>query len=1089
MKGKFRNLITLITTLALIATISQPVLAQEASPSDEADAVPLIDKSDIEIESGSFYDLSGEANASAVYGLTEGTIFLEFLITGSEQFQSLFSVSNSTEGDPDRHFHVYVTPAGALGMELRNTDSEFKYTMLASSALNTGEVNKVAFQADSTAKTYKLFANGSLVATLTKDDYKFISDIMGLDHITLGGTIRDGNQYPFAGTIARAQVYSAVLSDDNLISLTEQVNPLLIERSDIEITSGSFYDLSDDPAASDVYALAEGTVFVEFQVIGNGQYQSLFSVSNSTEDNPDRHFHVYVTPAGALGMELRNTDAEFKYTMLASSAFDPDQVAKIAFKADAATQTYKLFANGSLVVTLTKDDYKFIADITGLDHITLGGTVREGNQYPFAGTISHVQVYSEPLSDDELISMTRKDGDDDVGSLILEKSNISITAGTSYDLSEDASASVIESLNKGTIIVSFTSTSSNAIQSLFSVGNSTSGNTDRHFHIYVTNTGLLGMELRNTDSEFKYTLNRPASLQGKYHGSYAKNTIAFKADAAAGQYKLFANGELIATLDSDDYKFIRDITGVDNVALGATIRGGAVQYPFGGTIHSLQVYSGLVSDEELIGITSATEYGTKIYYAGDSTNSNYYRIPTLLTLQSGTVVSSIDARYGGTHDARSNIDIAFSKSVDGGVTWSEPTLPLFFDDYEAQAIDWPRDSVGKNVQISNSASFIDSVLLQDDETGRLFLFADAYPYGKGFNNSEAGSGFKEINGEKYIKLYKTGETSGTYNYSIRENGIIYDDVNNIPTEYSVDGDYRIMENGVYLTQKQYHVRFEGTTLIEEATNVDVNQCVFYKDSLFHVLPTNFLAMKYSDDEGETWSDMHLRGSFRDTNQRMVLYGPGIGTQIKNGTYAGRMLISSYNSVSGDYGYLYSDDHGETWDFINTSLGGSGSFAEAQIIELPDGSLRTYMRTNVGKIGYITSLDGGITWNATQYISDITVASYGTQLSVINYSQTIDGKPAIIMSTPTSSSGRRDGTIFIGLIEDSGETGYDKYTVDWAYSYEVDLATYGFSYSCLTELPDHRIGVLYEKYDSWSRDELHLKNIMRFEIYTLDELMA
>ena len=40
---------------------------------------------------------------------------------------------------------------------------------------------------------------------------------------------------------------------------------------------------------------------------------------------------------------------------------------------------------------------------------------------------------------------------------------------------------------------------------------------------------------------------------------------------------------------------------------------------------------------------------------------------------------------------------------------------------------------------------------------------------------------------------------------------------------------------------------------------------------------------------------------------------------------------------------------------------------------------------------------------------------------------------------------------------------------------------------MTELPDHRIGILYEKYDSWSRSELHLKNIMRYDIFTIDEL--
>ena len=583
-------------------------------------------------------------------------------------------------------------------------------------------------------------------------------------------------------------------------------------------------------------------------------------------------------------------------------------------------------------------------------------------------------------------------------------------------------------------------------------------------------------------------MSRPAVLDGLDHGAPAVNTVAFKADADTHTYKLFANGDLITTLEEDDWKFISDIAGVDNIALGATIRNGAAAYPYGGTIQDFAVYTEPLSDEALLEMTGATAHGTKIFYAGDGTGSNYYRIPTLLTLESGVVVSSIDTRYGGTHDARSNIDIGFSRSTDGGKTWSAPTLPLVFDDYAPQAVEWPRDLIGKNIQISGSASFIDTVLLEDRETGRLFLFSDAFTSGKGFNNVVGGTGFKEIDGVKYLKLHKSGDLPTAYNYSIRENGVIYDDTTGQPTQYSVDGDYRIMENGQYLTQKQYNVHFEGLILKEEQTDVDVKQCVFYKDSLFQLLPTNYLVYKYSDDEGLTWSDMKILGDFRDVNSRMVLFGPGVGTQIQNGPYAGRLIISSYNSVSGDYGYLYSDDHGETWSFVNTDLGGSGTFAEAQIIEFPDGTLQTYMRTGVGKIAYITSVDGGMTWSPSAYLPDIEVASYGTQLSVIRYSQMVDGKSVILLSTPTASDGRRGGKILVGMVTDTGGTGYDKYAVSWDYAYDVDLPAYGFSYSCMTELPDGSIGLLYEKYDSWSRDELHLKNIMRYDIFTLDELM-
>ncbi|MGO5114795.1 sialidase domain-containing protein [Candidatus Avoscillospira sp. LCP25S3_F1] len=877
-----------------------------------------------------------------------------------------------------------------------------------------------------------------------------------------------------------------VLSNLGMVGATEGATPL-IEKSNIAIASGTVYDLSAEPGAGELYSLRDATIYIEYQSTSSEQYQSLFSVSNPGTANDDmyRHFHLYVTPTGTLGMELRNTDSDFKYTMSAAGAVTHGAQNRIAFKADSQSKTYKLFANGQMVGELSKDDYRFFADILGLSNASLGGTIRNGEvDYPFAGTVSNVQVYTAALSDAELINKTYVD----TSLPVMEQSNVDITPGSYVDLSNEANAEIVKHLREGTIVISFTTTSTAGVQSLFSVGNSTSGNQDRHFHIYLTNTGALGMELRNTDLSFKYTMSRPAVLDGLDHGAPAVNTVAFKADADSHTYKLFANGDLITTLEEDDWKFISDIAGVNNIALGATIRNGTAAYPYGGTIQDFAVYTQPLSDEALLEMTGATAHGTKIFYAGDGTGSNYYRIPTLLTLESGVVVSSIDTRYGGTHDARSNIDIGFSRSTDGGKTWSAPTLPLVFDDYAPQAVEWPRDLIGKNIQISGSASFIDTVLLEDRETGRLFLFSDAFTSGKGFNNVVGGTGFKEINGVKYLKLHKSGDLPTAYNYSIRENGVIYDDTTGQPTQYAVDGDYRIMQNGEYLTQKQYNVHFEGLILKEEQTDVDVKQCVFYKDSLFQLLPTNYLVYKYSDDEGLTWSDMKILGDFRDVNSRMVLFGPGVGTQIQNGPYAGRLIISSYNSVSGDYGYLYSDDHGATWSFVNTDLGGSGTFAEAQIIEFPDGTLQTYMRAGVGKIAYITSVDGGMTWSPSAYLPDITVASYGTQLSVIRHSQMVDGKSVILLSTPTASDGRRGGKILVGLVTDTGGTGYDKYTVSWDYAYEVDLPAYGFSYSCMTELPDGQIGILYEKYDSWSRDELHLKNIMRYDIFTLSELM-
>ena len=69
--------------------------------------------------------------------------------------------------------------------------------------------------------------------------------------------------------------------------------------------------------------------------------------------------------------------------------------------------------------------------------------------------------------------------------IIMEKNNIQIRSGEVADLSADAIATTVEKLTKGTIIISYTSTSNAAYQSLLSIGNKTLGNQDRHFHIYI----------------------------------------------------------------------------------------------------------------------------------------------------------------------------------------------------------------------------------------------------------------------------------------------------------------------------------------------------------------------------------------------------------------------------------------------------------------------------------------------------------------------------------------------------------------------------------------------------------------------------
>lgn len=676
--------------------------------------------------------------------------------------------------------------------------------------------------------------------------------------------------------------------------------------------------------------------------------------------------------------------------------------------------------------------------------------------------------------------------------LVFRKEDQKIAVGSPVELSTKDYAEKLMKLEEGTILVHYTSTSDQAIQSLFSVSNAKAGHENRHFHVYIRPEGVLGCEIRN-ESAMNYGFKAANAVKADYKEKPAENIIALQADKAKGTYQLFANGKKVLTIDAatlGGYRFISEITGLDTVSLGATKRGGSNKYTFGGNIHKIEVYETPWTDEELIEETKKTAYPElqQIFHKNDGTGSNYYRIPALLTLKSGTVISAADARFGGTHDSPNNIDIAVARSEDGGKNWSEPELLFHYGDYEDNTLEIP---VGTQTRVNQSASFIDPVLLQDEETERVFLISDAMAAGYGSPQAVTGSGYKEIQGKKYLKLQKAGETD--YNYTVRENGVIYNDTTNQPTEYSLNSNFEILKDNVLQTVKQKSSRFDPTNgsgqLVTDETDKDVPMNIMYADAVFKALPTTWLYMKYSDDDGKTWSDpILLNGMVKAEDSRVLVTGPGRGMQIKNGEYKGRLIVPVYDTAQS--GIIYSDDHGATWNYAKGPSTKKAAMSESQIVEMPDGTLHVYARSTGSKIAEAVSLDGGKTWTEAAYVPGMTQPGWGSQLSVIRYGGLIEGKPALIMSTPAGVGNyRRDGRVKIGLITDTGKEGSEKYKIDWTYDYSVDSKNAGFAYSCLSELPNHQIGLMYEKYDSYNPAELHSQDIMKYEELSLSELMG
>lgn len=640
----------------------------------------------------------------------------------------------------------------------------------------------------------------------------------------------------------------------------------------------------------------------------------------------------------------------------------------------------------------------------------------------------------------------------------------------------DISSQVLNQIqgDSQSIVLKLESNNPNSLQAIFSISNSNRGYRNNYFDIFMRNSGEIGVEIRDAQKGINYLFARPASLWGIHKGNAVENIIVFTANATEKTYEMYVDGNCIFSKKVDVFIPIKGITGQNNAMIGAVNREGTQTFTMNGKVNQLQIFNRVLSSNE-ISENFSRNSKKLIFQSGDSTNANYFRIPVLYTLNNDRVLASVDARYGGTHDSRSKINIATSYSDDNGKTWSNPIFAMKFNDYEEQLIEWPREGNAKNIQISGSASFIDSAIVQDN-TGKIVLLADVMPAGIGNNNANrSDSGFKEINGKYYLKLKKAGES--IYQYTVRENGIVYNDTTNQPTNYQVNEKYEVLENGQPLTVEQYSVKFDTNLNLQEYRNGQkVPMNVFYKDSLFKVAPTNYIGMTSSSDNGESWKAFKLLPPFLGVNHNATYLSPGQGLALSN---KNRLIFATY--TSGQLTYLVSDDGGNTFTKRSAPVPFTNATAEAQMVELRDGVIRTFFRTTTGKIAYMTSYDNGDTWSGVSYLDIIRQTSYGTQVSVIKYSQKINGKNAVILSSPNSTTGRKGGQLWIGLINDDD-------SIEWRYHYDVDLPNYGYSYSALTELPNQHIGLFFEKYDSWSRNELHLSNVVQYVDLEIADLL-
>lgn len=218
----------------------------------------------------------------------------------------------------------------------------------------------------------------------------------------------------------------------------------------------------------------------------------------------------------------------------------------------------------------------------------------------------------------------------------------------------------------------------------------------------------------------------------------------------------------------------------------------------------------------------------------------------------------------------------------------------------------------------------------------------------------------------------------------------------------------------------------------------------------------------SDDHGLTWSAPREITKMIRPAARISIGSPGIGVQLSRGEHRGRIIIPIYETLPLEgngqrwlNSVAYSDDQGRSWRISNNipHQGHTGFGNEAQVAELSDGRLLFLARNQGGFYRkYALSDDGGITWSNMRLDFDLPGTPCQGSLLEHSLSGDRDKGSLLLFSAPSNKYARNKGTIFM-----SGSDGRE-----WEHSRRIGHGF--FAYSCLANLKDGRIGILYETDD-------------------------
>lgn len=351
-----------------------------------------------------------------------------------------------------------------------------------------------------------------------------------------------------------------------------------------------------------------------------------------------------------------------------------------------------------------------------------------------------------------------------------------------------------------------------------------------------------------------------------------------------------------------------------------------------------------------------------------------------------------------------------------------------------------------------------------------------------------GTGFVEIQGKQYLAVTDLYENT-VLNPSDDLNAIYYSYY--VDTEKADNGYYRIRRRSdrlaIDIAVDSYYNLYQWkddkyTPLVTHGqtnnSETMVQENLFYQASSLHVYQTGYMWLASSKDYGKTWNTQILNPQIKHEDESALLVSPGRGLVLDDGT----IVFGFYNMGRGDNkangtahaSFIYSND-GVNWkrseDFPENTL-------ENEMVQLDRNTIRMFFRTliNTKQITYADAVrneKGEWSWTGIHTQTD--APCYTTcNVSSIRYSKMINGKTALLVSAPGDPSKRANGKLYVFLVDNSESYPMTLYNT-------FDINEKRFQYSCLTELQDGRIGLLWEGAgiddDSVNFDIYDIENIL------------